>query len=195
MEKGTSADDLAVPVKLAVPRQEPRYVTDEKTGERRVEFSFEQGGAWTFWTNSEGGSGFARSAEQAHDGRYSGKYTYDFSAPKREQVIPSVSVRLEKKPASISMWVLGDGSGHELALNLVDSKGESFNRFLVPVTWTGWRRVDRQLDDLPKGWNHWGKNADGVVDLPIKTIQFPLTKSDKSGKRAGVIYIDEVVIQ
>jgi hypothetical protein len=116
-------------------------------------------------------------------------------SPKREQIIPWISARLEKKPVFISMWVYGDGSGHELALNLIDSKGETFGHFLAPVTWTGWRRVDRKLDDMPKGWNHWGKNADGIVDLPIVTVQFPLTKSDKSAKKTGAIYMDEVMIQ
>ena len=112
-----------------------------------------------------------------------------------------IGIHLDKKPAFISLWVYGDGSGHELALNLVDSKGESFNRFLAPVTWTGWRRVDRKLDGMPKGWNRWGKDADGIVDLPIVRMQIPLSesdrsdksdKSDKSDRKTGVIYIDEV---
>ncbi len=75
---------------------------------------------------------------------------------------PSITGR----PASIGVWVYGDGSGNPLRLRFVDSTGQTFQPQYTELTFTGWRWVSAPMDGTGAG--HWGGANDGVIHYPIR---------------------------
>ncbi len=93
---------------------------------------------------------------------------------------------IDGKPARLTLWIFGDGSGLSPRLRVVDATGQTHQPQGPNITWQGWRRVTIPLDGRSGG--HWGGANDGVIHHPIRWNTLLLL--DAMGKKAkGEIFV------
>jgi len=145
----------------------------------------------TFAGSAAARGSYQYSSEQAAEGRYSGKLSYEFTgAGYMLYSTPQLRDQPEKKPEGLRVMVYGDGSGHRLALRINDATDERFVATVGPVTWTGWKQVE--VKEIEK-WQHYLGNNDGVVDTPIRTVAVEWTQVGGVAQ-SGSIYIDNFTV-
>jgi hypothetical protein len=132
---------------------------------------------------------FQYSTDQASQGRYSGRMTYDFTASGGYIVysIPATSQPAEV-PSGLNLMIYGDGSKNTLKLRLYDATSERFSYTVGPVDWTGWKKI---VAPDPATWKHSLGNNDGIIDTPVKTIGIELD-SVTGAPQKGTFYVDDV---
>lgn len=145
------------------------------------------------WTSVAGiRAAYEYSREQAAEGRFSGKLSYDFSAAGGYILYHTPTLRglPEAVPAGVRLKIYGDGSGHRLAIRLYDTTDERFVYTVGRVDWTGWREIEAEA---PEGWSHYLGNNDGKFDPPVKTVSIEWTQT-AGGPPKGAIYVDEILL-
>ncbi len=142
----------------------------------------------TYASNSSVKAAFQISREQAFQGRYSARASYEFSGASGYALytvnIPNAPTG---KPRGLRLQILGDGSGHKLSLRLTDASDERFVASVGPVDWNGWREVEVTG---PENWIHFLGNNDGVFDSPARAAILQLDYT-AGGAQSGSLYLDE----
>ncbi|MBI3207883.1 MAG: heparinase II/III family protein [Candidatus Solibacter usitatus] len=134
---------------------------------------------------------FQTSREQAANGRFAGKATYEWNGAGYLLYTAAIpAAQLDSVPAGLSVMVYGDGSGHTLALRINDSSDERFVITVGKIDWTGWKNVT--IRNLEKGSHYLGNN-DGVIDLPLRSFSVELQQSPDAA-RSGALYFDDVTL-
>ncbi len=134
---------------------------------------------------------FEYSPDQSVSGASSGRITYDFTAAQGYGLLTAnIANPPNTMPASLSMNVYGDGSGHKLLLRINDATDERFIYTIGPMDWTGWRQIN--VPDLTRGSHYLGNN-DGIMDLPVKNVSIEFD-SVANGPKKGAFYVDDIVL-
>jgi hypothetical protein len=135
-------------------------------------------------------AGFQYSRDQSNSGLFSARMSYDFSAAQGYILFqtPVLTGLPGATPATVSVWVYGDGSGHRLALRLYDATDERFVYAVGPVAWTGWRLLTASD---PTRWSHYLGNNDGIFDGPVRSVAVELT-SVAGARVEGALYLDDI---
>jgi len=90
--------------------------------------------------------------------------------------------------SAISFYVYGTDSKAKIAFDIKDSGGEIW-RFIAEDDFNGWKKVVVSFDKfvVRDDWQPDGADKNGIIDFPIKVIQFePLSVSK------GTLYFDTV---
>ena len=90
--------------------------------------------------------------------------------------------------SAISFYVYGADSKAKIAFDIKDSGGEIW-RFIAEDDFKGWKKVVVSFDKfvVRDDWQPDGADKNGIIDFPIKVIQFePLSVSK------GILYFDTV---
>jgi hypothetical protein len=113
---------------------------------------------------------------------------------KFEQVVPATEEgrRIEGKPASLGMWVYGDGSGCQIRARFIDADGQTFQPDGPRVDWKGWRWLTIPLHGGTMA--HWGK-GDGEVHYPIRWDTVLLLDNVSKRKANGEIWVGGVMTE
>ncbi len=176
-----------------------QHLTENRAAETdeawQVRFDGRPAGAVNFGTTFAGSAAargtYQHSDEQAAEGRYSGKLSYEFTgAGYMLYSTPLLRNQPDKAPEGLRVMVYGDGSGHRLSLRINDASDERFVAAVGPVNWTGWKLVE------VKGiasWQHYLGNNDGILDTPIRTVAVEWTRV-AGGPDRGAIYIDNFTV-
>ncbi|HNZ22398.1 MAG TPA: heparinase II/III family protein [Polyangiaceae bacterium] len=132
---------------------------------------------------------FSSSKEQAHEGSWSGKMTYDFQANTGYGLYAMPTLEpVQDKPDTLRFWVYGDGSKHGFGVRVNDATDERFVKKLGSIDWKGWKSFE--VSEV-ESWSHYLGNNDGVLDTPVKNVSFELTYQ-AGGASAGAIWVDDV---
>jgi hypothetical protein len=156
---------------------------------------FEQLGRWVIGQQPYGT--FTQSTQEAHSGSASARLDYNFPAVKDNYLVFSARppLSIPGTPTALSMWVLGDGSGHFLNVWVQDSQGEvrQFNFGRVPAAGT-WQKLTAALDttaDWPQA--HISGTDNGKLDYPIKLYALVLDGVPDGTASQGTIYLDDIM--
>lgn len=141
-----------------------------------------------------GGAG-SISAEQAKNGKYSYKVTYDYDKSWTREYNGTINLKhsLEDKsgkdisdtfmtslmPKKLGMWVYGDGKAPWLRAVITDGEGNNRTLDLASrINWTGWKYVDAEIpSDVP---------------LPISLNYIYMVETNKSLHYKGSVYFDDI---
>jgi len=134
---------------------------------------------------------FEYSRRQAFVGSGSGRMSYQFGGPgyllySTPQIAPGP---VPEHPRAVKVAIYGDGSRHRVLLRVNDASDERFVTPLAVVDWTGWREFE--AGDPARWPQHYLGNADGHVDLPLRTVSIEL-QQDPQGPRQGELFVDHV---
>ena len=137
---------------------------------------FAQWGRWVIGNQPYGT--FRQSTEVAHGRGSSARLDYNFPAVKDNYVVFSSRppLPIPGTPTALSMWVLGDGSGHYLNVWIQDSQGEvrEFPFGAVPEA-GAWQKLTAALDTTePWPQGHISGPDNGKLDYPIKLYALEL---------------------
>jgi hypothetical protein len=157
---------------------------------------FEQFGRWVIGDQPYGT--FKQSSEEAHSGSASARLDYKFPAVQDNYVVfaSRPPLPIPGEPTALSIWVLGDGSGHFLNVWIQDSKGEvrAFNFGRVPEAGT-WRQLTASLDTAaPWPQGHISGPDNGQLDYPIKVYALVLDGVPDGTASQGTIYLDDIAV-
>lgn len=117
---------------------------------------------------------------------------YSLKPTKNDYVAFWKDVNVPETPTELSFDLYGDESNNILFIRLVDAKGETFQYKRALISWKGWENL---VIDLPKAkYGSWGKNKDGKIDPPVKSIAIELRSYNPWGKSkdSGTLYIDNI---
>lgn len=136
---------------------------------------------------------FAQSNEQAHDGTFSGKLTYNIPAVAKNYVVFLTDIRMSGEPTGLIVWVYGDGKGNFLHTWIKDATGQRRQYTFGRIYHTGWQQMVAMFD-TGRGWPN--VRIDGPESA---SLNYPLSlnalvldvAADNSGS-SGVVYLDEV---
>lgn len=110
------------------------------------------------------------------------KLDYEFGDGWRfVRISPRPMIKIVEKPASVKMWIKGDGSGALARLRFVGSDGQVFQPDFGRLDFTGWKCLEAKMVSRRAG--HWGGKNDGVVRYPISLDTLFLL--DNVGGRKG----------
>ncbi|MFE8701711.1 phosphodiester glycosidase family protein [Cytobacillus sp. FJAT-54145] len=117
------------------------------------------------------------------EGKQSLKVSYDFIGTTGTSGVyaqKNSALEILGTPKKIGMWVYGDGKGHWLRAQLVDSKNKEVQLdFTKNLDWTGWKYVEATIPN--------GLTAPYKLTAPIRYMQVDDTKKNK-----GQIFIDQI---
>lgn len=111
---------------------------------------------------------------------------------KFEQVMPGGEEgrRLDGRPATVGMWVYGDGAGCQIRVRFMDAAGQTFQPDGPRVDWKGWRWVTVPMRGGTMA--HWGK-GDGEVRYPVRWDTLLLLDNVGRERVSGEIMVGGVV--
>jgi hypothetical protein len=136
---------------------------------------------------------FQTTTEQAATGSFSAKATYEFNAAGYILFSTPVLANLPNAlPASLSVMIHGDSSGHRIGVRLYDAGGEKYVKGLGVVDWTGWKRFDIPTDLA--NWSHYQGDENNVFDVPVRQFNLELT-AVTTGPKTGAIFLDDVTLE
>jgi Tol biopolymer transport system component len=161
-----------------------------------VVLDFEQFGVWR--RGDEPYGTFTQSSEQAHEGTFSGKLTYNIPAVQNHYVVfqrvPPAPIF--GTPQTLTVWVYGDGSGNFLNAWIKDSQGEVRQFTFRRITHAdGWQPMTLQLDtSAPWPQGHISGPDNSQLDYPISFQGFVLDAFPRSdiSTYTGTVYLDEL---
>jgi hypothetical protein len=158
-------------------------------------FNFEELGAWR--RGDEPYGSFTQSSEQKHSGSYAGKLSYDFPAVQNNYV---VFLRLAPLPIpeqldALTLWVIGDGSGHFLNAWIRDAQGEVRQFTFGQVNHKdSWQPMMLRLDTAaPWPQGHISGPDNGRLDFPISLEALVLDGVPDGAASMGVLYLDDLM--
>jgi len=129
---------------------------------------------------AEGGPGNRREGTRWH---------YAF-ADGRDQVALVRDVSLPGKPLRLVITLEGDGSGHELRVQ-VASHFQVFERTLGTLDRKGSHTFEAALEPM-KDWRHFGGQNDGIVRPPLRFRKLVLVRRGKSSR--GTIVVRKIEV-
>jgi hypothetical protein len=155
---------------------------------------FEQWGVWKRGDQAYGT--FAQSTQEAHSGSASGRLDYNFPAVNDNYVVfaSRPPLAIPGTPTALSIWVLGDGSGHFLNVWVQDSQGEVRQFPFGTITGAGsWQQLTASLDTTA-AWpqTHISGADNGKLDYPIKLYALVLDGVPDGVASRGTIYLDDI---
>ena len=183
------------------PRYEPSYTTRTVKGRKELvaRLRFDAPYEWRVWQSTAGHTTLATAPERGKPDSKGGvcRITYELAGTKQgdraEHVVAHTDLVLTAAPRRIACRIKGDGKGHKIAFLFLDAKGEVFEMpHRTRVDWTGWRRVEKNLDDFPADWNHW--SGDGKVDYPLSGFGLVLTSAAPTATGPGILALDDIEI-
>ncbi len=133
------------------------------------------------------GATFSLTTEQAHAGHGAGRATYDFTAAAGTAWFGLAPPAVDGAPAAVSLKLLGDGSGHQLGLYVIDAQSEVFTADLGTVGGAGWTPYSATE---PASWTPTG--GDGVFDPPAVTVGIAITAA--AAGSTGDLFLDDVIL-
>ena len=126
------------------------------------------------------------------DGQSSLRIEYDFEDPPT-QGQPRVIVHLDQElpglPRELLCDVYGDGSEHALCFTLVDAQGESFSFVAGHIKHQQWGTMRSVISEAGAD-DHWGDQANGLFDLPLRLYDIRLMKAGPGN--GGTVYLDDL---
>src|SRR3569833_1378217 len=135
--------------------------------------------------------GAERSALDGNDANKALKFEYTFSGtfdPAHGIEVGPGNMALPGSLASLDMMVSGDNSKNTIGLRVRDRMGETFY-WQVPITWTGWKKVQIPMD--PRLATRGGTRQNGELDLPLSLESVRLQRS-ATGARKGEVLVDDL---
>jgi hypothetical protein len=185
LAQGQATPVPAVETRTPAPPAKPGVVLD-----------FEQFGVWR--RGDEPYGTFTQSSEQAHEGTFSGKLTYNIPAVQNHYVVfqrvPPAPIF--GTPQTLTVWVYGDGSGNFLNAWIKDSQGEVRQFTFRRITHAdGWQPMTLQLDtSAPWPQGHISGPDNSQLDYPISFQGFVLDAFPRSdiSTYTGTVYLDEL---
>jgi hypothetical protein len=152
---------------------------------------FENFGLWV--RGDEPNGTFTQSSEQARNGRFSGKLSYNFTTPGNDYVVFMQTNDIPGTPNALQVWVYGDGSGHFFNAWIIDGGGQTWQVPFGQIFHTGWRQMTGYIVvGQPWPWTHISGPNNGQVDYPIRFRAFVLDDYTDTYVGQGVIYIDDL---
>ena len=141
-----------------------------------------------------GASSLAPSAEQTRPGsERSLRLRCDFTDPARGYVSAYwVGGHIAGHCESVSFWLYGDASDHQLRVALEDAQGHWYQRRLGPIDWEGWRQVDAPVGDC-RDWHALrllGQREQDVVH-PVTVRQISVVRTAGSSDQP-VVFLHEL---
>lgn len=122
----------------------------------------------------------------------------DYRAPdKLSNVTVSWPVKVERRPATISVWVFGDGSRNLHGIRLVDTTGETHYFKFGLLHGSEWRLCTIDVDSWGKRRLCWGGDGNREIDLPITAIAYDLRSYRAYGscEPKGSVVIDDLRVR
>ena len=133
---------------------------------------------------------FTLTTEQAASGAGSGRTSYEFGGVTGTLWFGLAPPSVGEVPQAISLELMGDGSGHQLGIYVLDAEVEAYTTDLGTLSGTGWESY-RVTD--PGSWTPSGGDADGVFDAPAITVGIVVTAAGSTTK--GDLFLDDVVLE
>lgn len=193
---GTPSNDLNASAYTGFPATGGYQHLENNNGEttsadRRFSFSFNwdsdyPGGLWRSQSGIQAQTIYSQ--EQAHEGEWSNKLHYDFSAESGYITFRTKSMveYKDEVPTRVSVWVYGNNSGNRIRLRIVDATGENYVSPYTVLDFSGWKEISHEG---PSSWTHWSGNNDGVIDLPLNYLALEL--DHEGGDLIGDLYADD----
>lgn len=116
---------------------------------------------------------------------------YEFPAAFQAAHAVEVGPRGQALPGALralAVHLHGDGSGHAFGVRLRDRDGELYE-WRVPVSFSGWQRVDLPLD--ARTARRSGPAGNGSVDHPLALYSIRVSR-EAAGPRKGVVLVDDL---
>jgi len=106
------------------------------------------------------------------------------------------SISISGTPASIGIWVNGDGKGHWLRGEFKDKDNEyfiiDFTAASPGIDWTdSWQFLEVQLEHAIPKWS----NPSAVLTYPITWIKIYLAETSDANKGSGTLYFDDLSVR
>ncbi len=186
------------PVIPATPRAVEIIGTPEVTTTTdRVIADFENMDGWCFACYPSEVDGYLTHSfddEPSHDGDFAAKLVYDFSGA-RGVTAAAYAMTAHLLPLNwdrLGLWVYGDGSGHWLRAEFVDSTGEKFVGDLAPrVDWEdSWRLCALYQSDLVGLRDEKARRHPPLALTRIYLVVLPTAEHN-----AGEIYFDTLTVE
>ncbi|MGE5482455.1 MAG: GxGYxYP domain-containing protein [Bacteroidota bacterium] len=126
------------------------------------------------------------------DGRPVAKWQYAFTTSGPDAIQIHLDKQLEGETSTFGLFVYGDASGHILMYEVVDAEGEIFFTWFGPITWSGWKYVesDIELDRYAPGSASVGGN--GEIDYPVRFFKLTLVDREPGFKGSGTLYLKDL---
>jgi hypothetical protein len=152
--------------------------------------------AWTIVADGDAGAASTQSLQAAPppghplaDDTPALRVEYDFAAGWKYAMIKPAggTTAIDERPASLGVWVKGDGSGNILRCRFTDAAGQTFQPDGPRLTFFDWQFVEFPLDGQRAG--HWGGDKSGAVHYPIRLDTLLLIDSHARQPTRGAITV------
>ena len=120
-------------------------------------------------------------------GEHALRIEYSFEAGWKYLCLSPQNQKIDGMPASLGVWIKGDGSGNIPRMRFVDATGQTFQPDGEKLNYTDWRYIEFPLNASAQG--RWGGANDGVVHYPIKLETLLLVDSANRQKTGGTIFV------
>lgn len=150
---------------------------------------FEDGQGWD--APFPAGSGtVTTSSEQVHGGRASARVDYRMPSAGNDYLayVRSVPTPLPAGTTRVGLWVYGDGSGHRMALHLVDSQNETLHYPLGVIAHRGWQWLSTTLSAPAEGGS-----GNLVIDGTANIRAVVVDDHPDSRQGGGTIFWDDLL--
>jgi hypothetical protein len=120
------------------------------------------------------------------------RLTYNFS-PGWKYIMMHPAARsaagITGKPASLGLWIYGDGSGNAIRLRFTDAERQTHQVDGGTISFKGWKHIALPLDGSAS--SSWGGPKDGKVHYPIRWETLFLLDHVTGGTPQGSVYITQ----
>lgn len=169
----------------------------EVTFAGRVIVDFEELDGWAFATYPEGVDGYLTQSfgdQPVHAGQYSARLVYDFTGvpDQTAAAIAETAVLLSLNWQELSLMVYGDGSGHRLRAEFIDSAGVKYAGDLsTSVNWRGsWRECRLAQEALVPVAESGARRRPPLALTRIYLLVLP-----DGDHNAGEVYLDTMTLR
>lgn len=188
---------VIVPAREVEPAEETPLAPEVTAYTDRVIADFEEMDGWAFTTHPETVDGYLTQSfgdEPVHEGQFSAKLVYDFAGA-RDETAAAYAATASLLPLSwdeLSIWVYGDGSGHWLRAEFVDSAGVKFVGDLARgIDWRGSWKECRLTQDSLVALREDGQRR----HPPLALTRIYLVVLPDGAHDAGEVYLDTMTLQ
>ena len=166
-------------------RQGNQFVLDEGTA-TAVQLSL-----GVHSSEPEASGTFDVSDEFSAGGAGAGRFSYDFSSARTSLLVSFPLAGVNWIPQALRLHFLGDASGNQFSVAIVDANGERFSQpggtLLSTQTWG-------QLDlSGISAWPASGGDENGEIDLPLTALEITLDGLG-TGLETGAFYVDNLIL-
>ena len=162
-----------------------------------VVLDFEEMGRWR--RGDEPYGTLTQTQERSHEGSYAARLDYDMPAVEKNYVVflRAPAAPIPGRPAALTAWVYGDGSGHYLNAWIEDSEGEVRQFTFGQIQHAdAWQLMTLPLDvGAPWPQGHISGPDNGRIDYPIALYALVLDAVPRADVAyQGTIYLDEIAV-